>query len=171
MIRYRSYFLSRGVRTSILVLFALLVLLWTINANGQAAKEPARFSNTRSEQVQQPLYKEYRGIYLGMTSQEVRTKLGDPALKGEDQDFYVFSDKETAQIAYNNSHKVVTISIDYVGGVGAPDYRTVVGGELELAPNGSMYRMVRYQQERFWVSYNRSNGPVPTVTITLQQMK
>lgn len=34
----------------------------------------------------------------------------------------------------------------------------------------SLYRMVRYQSQRFWVSYNRTTGPVVIVTITLQKM-
>jgi hypothetical protein len=54
-----------------------------------------------------------KGIRLGMTAQEVRTKLGDPKLKADDQDYYIFSDTESAQFAYDTAHKVVTISIDY----------------------------------------------------------
>jgi outer membrane protein assembly factor BamE (lipoprotein component of BamABCDE complex) len=135
-------------------------------ANAQVRKVKATLTPAITEQ---PLYTEYKGVRLGMTAIEARAKLGTPALKDNDQDYYVFSEKETAQIVYNTAGKVVTISVDYVDGVGAPDYKTVVGGELERMANGSLYRIVRYESQGFWVSYNRSGGPVPMVTITIQK--
>ena len=119
---------------------------------------------------QQPLYKEYRGVRLGMTAAETRAKLGEPAMKSDEQDFYVVSENETVQIAYI-SQKVVTISTDYVGGVGAPDYRSVVGDGLLEKPDGSLFRMVMYNSERFWVTYNKSTSAVPLVTITIGAFK
>jgi hypothetical protein len=107
-----------------------------------------------------------------MTAAEVRTKLGEPAMKSDEQDFYVFSTSETAQIAYNAAQKAVTISTDYNGGVGAPDYKSVVGeGMLLQKPDGSVFRMVMYDSERFWVSYNKSASTVSVVTITIGTMK
>ena len=119
---------------------------------------------------QQPLYREYRGVRLGMTAAEARAKLGEPAFKSDEQDFYVISTNETAQIAYK-AQKVVTISTDYMGGVGAPDYRGVVGEGLLERPDGSLFRMVMYESERFWVSYNKSTSMVPVVTITIGAFK
>ena len=56
-------------------------------------------------------------------------------------DFYVFSDgKEMAQIAYDASHAVKAVSVDYLGGVGAPDYKLVVGPNVDLKPDGSIYK-------------------------------
>ena len=121
-------------------------------------------------QVKQPLYSEYRGVHLGMTAAEVRTKLGEPAYKSDEQDFYVISTTETAQIAYAGQ-KVVTISTDYTAGTGAPDYRSVVGEGLLQRPDGSVFRMVMYDSQRFWVSYNKSTAVVPIVTITIGVMK
>jgi hypothetical protein len=77
------------------------------------------------------------------------------------------SPTETTQIAYNTAQKAVMISTDYTGGVGAPDYRMVVGEGLLEKPDGSVFRMVRYDAERFWVSYNRSASITPVVTITI----
>jgi outer membrane protein assembly factor BamE (lipoprotein component of BamABCDE complex) len=148
----------------------LLLLLGSIVANGQSQAPRARAAKAH-EQVQQPLYKEYRSVRLGMTAAEVRAKLGEPALKSDEQDFYVFSEKETAQVAYDAAQKVVTISIDYAGGVGAPDYKSVVGEGLQQRPDGSVFRMVTYDSERFWVSYNKSGATVPTVTITIGAYK
>ena len=153
-----------------LVLYAigviLLLLLGAIASGQTQAQKVARGHS----QIQQPLYREYRGVRLGMTAAEARAKLGEPAMKSDEQDFYVFSANETAQIVYA-AQKVVTISTDYAGGVGAPDYKSVVGDNLMERPDGSSFRMVLYEAERFWVSYNKSASEVPVVTITIGTLK
>ena len=151
-----------GIRPIELVYFALgviLLLLFAVVANGQ----------TVHSQAQQPLYREYRGVRLGMTAEDTRAKLGAPAMKSDDQDFYIFSANETAQIVYAGQ-KVVTISTDYAGET-APDYKSVVGEGLQQRPDGSLFRMVIYDSERFWVSYNKSVSVMPVVTITIGKMK
>ena len=145
----------------------ILLLLLAAIASGQTQVKKVAMGHS---QIQQPLYREYRGVRLGMTAAEARVKLGEPAMKSDEQDFFVFSANETAQIVYS-AQKVVTISADYSGGVGAPDYKSVVGEGLLQRPDGSMFRMVRYDSERFWVSYNKSASVVPVVTITMGTMK
>jgi hypothetical protein len=121
--------------------------------------------------AEQTLQSEYKGVRLGMTTNEARAKLGEPALKAEDQDYYVFSNTETATVAYDRTHRVVTISVDYQDGVGAPDYRTVVGEDLQAKPDGSLHKMVRRESQGFWVSYSRTApGTVVIVTITIQKL-
>src|SRR5436190_7881895 len=146
----KNKFLSRAVKFSYLVAAFVLVLTWattTISQN-QTTKKIAKF---HSEEVQQPLYTEYRGVRLGMTTEEARAKLGVPTMKSDELDFYAFSANETAQIAYNAAHKVMIISTDYTGGVGAPDYKTVVGTHtLSERPDGSIYQMVHYEAAGFW---------------------
>ena len=143
--------------------------LGLVSANAQTAKARAA-ANAPGEVLQQPLYTDYKGVRLGMTAQEVRSTLGSPTLKGDDQDYFTISDHETAQVGYDAAHKVTTISIDYAGGAGAPDHKAVVGGELEPQPTGSLYRVVRYESLGFWVSYSRTTGSVLIVTITIQKM-
>jgi hypothetical protein len=167
----RRTFLMGTVRVALLTgTFVVLSAVWSPSILGQTAKTSAR-AFAATEAVQQPLYAEYKGVRLGMTDQEVHAKLG-PALKIDDQDFYVFSDTETAQIAYDASRKVTAISVDYVGGVGAPDYKNVVGPSIDIRPDGSMYKIVHYDQLGFWVSYNRTgrNSAVSTVSITIQRL-
>ena len=139
---------------TIFLIGIILLLLLSISVSGQT-----------------PLYREYRGVRLGMTAAEARAKLGEPVMKSIDQDFYVLSGNETAQIVYDKFQKVVTISTDYTAGVGAPDYRTVVGTGLLERPDGSMFRMVQYESLGFWVSYNKSAAGVPVVTITIQMLR
>jgi hypothetical protein len=160
------------IRIVELVFFAIgvvLLLILGVIASGQTKTEAMKVAKAHS-QVQQPLYREYRGVHLGMTAAEARAKLGEPAMKSDEQDFYVFSANETAQIAYS-SQKVITISADYAGGVGAPDYKSVVGETLLQRPDGSLFRMVLYESERFWVSYNKSASVAPLVTITIGTLK
>lgn len=140
-----------------LLIGLLLLLLMAVVAKSQAP---------------QPLYREYRGVRLGMTAAETREKLGTPVMMSNEQDYYVVSSNETAQVAYDAFQKVMTISTDYTGGVGAPDYKAVVGeGMLLQRPDGSLFRMVQYPSAGIWVSYNKSGTTVPIVTITMQIMR
>jgi hypothetical protein len=152
---------------TLLTLVALLLLGTSSAANTSA--QTAR-SNAHGSAVQQPLYTEYRGVRVGMKAQDVRTKLGEPLQKADDMDFYVFSDgKEMAQIAYDASQTVKAVSVDYLGGVGAPDYKLVVGPNVDLQPDGGIYKLVRYDNLGVWVYYNRTGGAAPIVTITIQK--
>ena len=145
----------------------LLLLLAGMVAKGQSVP-----TANGPGQVQQQGYREYRGIRLGMTAAEVRAKLGEPALKSDEQDFFVISANETAQIAYNAAKKAMTISTDYTGGVGAPDYRSVVGeGMLLQRPDGTAFKMVMNDAERFWVTYSKSATTPSIVTITIGAYK
>ena len=159
----------RRLKQSLLrALLVCSVLGLSATTNAQTPKSRAAFRDNDAA-TQKPLYTEYKGVRLGMTDKEVRAKLGNPALADKELDFFVFSDKETGQINYDAARKVTTISIDYADGIGAPDHKAVVGTDLELN-NGSLYKMVRYENLGFWVSYNRTAGPVIIVTITIQKM-
>jgi hypothetical protein len=145
----------------------LFVLVLGTSSRSQTKTPQMKFNKTDS--AENPIiYREYRGVRIGMTMEETRSKLGEPVFKSDDQDVYVFTANETTQVVYNKTRKVTCISTDYLGGVGAPDYRAVVGSELETRRNGSKYKMVRYDNEGFWVSYNQSIGTVPMITVTIQ---
>jgi hypothetical protein len=160
------------LRKVLSVVIAILVIALTgLFISGYAQTQKARVINsTAAAAVQQPLFTEYKGIKLGTSAQEVRAKLGNPVLKDDAMDYFIFTDGVTAQFVYDKSQAVRTISIDYAGGTGAPEGQAVVGTELETRPDGSSYRIVRYPSLGFWVSYNRTAGPVITVTITIQKI-
>lgn len=163
------------IKVTLLVVF--LVALGTgmsVSAQAQGQKSRMPMANAFKEPgaTQQPLYMDYKGVRIGMTADEARAKLGQPALQADDQDYYVFSANETAQVAYNSAHKVITISVDYIGGIGAPDYRNVVGGSIDVKPDGTIYKLVRYEQLGVWVSYNRTaSNSIVNVTITIQKLR
>ena len=161
---------DKGKYLPVLIMFVmstLLVLVW--GANAQAQKSRAAV-NAVPAVTQQPLYTEYKGVRLGMTAEEVRTKLGNPAFMDKELGYFVFSETETVQIGYDAAGKVKIISVDYLNGTAAPAPRAVVGAELETREDGSLYKVVYYENQGFWVSYSRTAGPVIIVTITIQKM-
>lgn len=121
-----------------------------------------------------PVFHEYRGIQIGWLADDVRKKLGNPANKGETEDFYVFGsgDNERCQILYDKAtQKVTTISVDFMNG--ATDVITpqqVFGADVETKPDGSKHKLVRYPKAGFWVSYSRTAGDTPIISVTLQKM-
>jgi hypothetical protein len=147
--------------------FALLLLLalcLSVNSFSQTQKRPGDDEG--------PLFHEYRGVQIGSLADEVRKKLGSPTDKSPEQDFFVFGDKETAQILYDKTGKVVTISVDFMSGAnGVLTPKQLFGGEIEAKPDGSKYRMVRYPKAGCWLSYNRTAGDQPLVTVTLQKIE
>jgi len=114
-------------------------------------------------------FNEFKGVRLGMSADEARKKLGSPANKSDDQDLYTFGDKVTAQVLYKTS-KVVTISIDFMSPNEAPKPMDVVGSDVESRPDGSMHKMVRYPKAGYWVSYSRTAGDSPMVSVTIQKI-
>jgi ethanolamine utilization microcompartment shell protein EutS len=142
-------------------------LVITISAGALAASAQALKASTAA--MQQPLYSDYKGVRLGMPAEEVRAKLGKPALAADDQDYYIISQTEAAQVAYDAAHKVKAISVDFTDGIGAPDYKAVVGPDIEIKADGSTHKLVAYESLGFWVSYSRRPGPPSTVTVTIQR--
>lgn len=112
---------------------------------------------------------EFMGVSIGTSADEVRHKLGAPKDKGDDQDFFVFNEKQTAQVLYDKAHKVVAISADFIAGSDAPTAKSIFGEEIEPKADGSVYKLVRYPKAGYWVSYNRTAGDSPLVTITIQK--
>ena len=115
---------------------------------------------------------DYRGIQLGMLADEVRKKLGEPKDKGDEQDFFIFNDTETAQIVYDKAHKVITISADFLTtGTSVPTAKQVLGAEVEAKADGSVYKLIRFPKAGYWLSYNRTSGNTPLTTVTLQKIQ
>ena len=129
-------------------------------------------NRTTGPAEEEPVFHEYRGVQIGWLADEVRKKLGNPANKDDEQDFYVFGEKETAQFVYDKTtHKVVTISVDFMNGAtGVPTPQQVFGSDVESKADGSRYRMVRYPKAGYWITYNRTPGEAPMISITLQKL-
>ncbi|HWS54144.1 MAG TPA: hypothetical protein VN228_08460 [Pyrinomonadaceae bacterium] len=146
------------------VTLALLTLLVSALAPAAAAQDKP------DKEREEPPFHEYKGVRIGMAADEARKKLGNPADKGEVEDFYSISDSETARIFYDTEKKVFAISIIYVGaGSGVPTAKSVLGTEVEAKPDGSMHQRLDFPKANCWVAYSRTGGDSPLVTITLQK--
>ena len=129
-------------------------------------KQPGETAITRA-----PVYKDFQGVTLGMGADEVRAKLGHLKDKGERQDFFVFSDSQTAQIVYDDEGKVIVISVDYLGKDDtAPSAESVLGEAVQAKQDGSIYQRKRYPEAGYWLAYSRTAGDNPIVTVTMQKM-
>ena len=145
---------------------SLLVISFTIAGVSQA-QTPKRGTALAPEE--DPVFHDYRGVKLGWLADEVRKKLGSPANKGDEQDFYMFGEKETAQVMYDKG-QVSAISVDFMSG--AKEIITpqqVFGADIEAKPDGSKYKLVRYPKAGYWVSYSRTAGDTPIITVTIQK--
>src|SRR6266540_540904 len=138
-------------------------------ANAQTSKRSGAHAADLEESA---LFQDYRGVQLGMTAAEARKKLGDPKDKGDEQDFFVFNESETAQIVYDKTQRVITISADFLtAGDKVPTAKQVFGGDVEAKADGSVYKMIRFPKAGYWLSYNRTSGNSPLITVTLQKIQ
>lgn len=130
----------------------------------------ARAQDKPDDEKNAPPFHEYKGVRIGMPADEARKKLGNPADKGDSQDFYAFSDSESAQVFYDAGKKVFAISVIYAGaGSGAPTAKAVLGTEIEAKSDGSMHQRLDFPKANCWVAYSRTSGDSPLVTVTLQK--
>jgi len=118
-----------------------------------------------------PLFHEYRTVQIGMTAEEVRKKLNNPSDKSDEQDFFIFSDNESAQVFYDKSKKVFAISVNFLNGArDLPTAKLIFGADIPPKPDGSIYKMVRYPKAGCWVSFSRTAGDSPLTTVTVQKI-
>lgn len=149
---------------------ATLVGICLFLAGSSASAQTTRKTSAAADD---PVFLEYRGIQIGWLADEVRKKLGNPADKGDEQDLFVFGEKETCQVIYDKTtRKVTAISVDFLNGASSViTPQQVFGSDVEAKADGSKYKLVRYPKAGYWVSYNRTAGETPMITITMQKLQ
>lgn len=148
------------VRVTVFLLFVLCVFVASVNAQ-----------NTDKKNL--PVWQSYKNVAIGMTADEVRAKLGAPKSEDAEGFFYIFSDTENAQILLDSGKKVRTISVVFTAEHNtAPSFADVFGktAELQPKPDGSIYKMVKYEDAGYWISYSRMAGEKAMVIVMLQKM-
>jgi hypothetical protein len=115
--------------------------------------------------------KEYRGMFIGSERDQVRQKLGDPKDEFPAEDSFELSDNESVRVFYDDAKKVKAIVVTYSGKLdSAPKPNDVLGEAIEPKPDGGIYKMVRFEDKGFWVSYMKISGDNPSIIITVQSM-
>jgi len=151
--------------------FWLLVVI-SLTTAGVSLAQTTRKPTGGAPREEDPIFLDYRGVKIGWVADEVRKKLGSPANKGDEQDYYRFSDNESCQILYDKAtSKVTAISVDFING--AREIITpqqVFGSDFEAKPDGSKYKLVRYPKAGYWVSYSKTAGDTPIITVTIQKL-
>ena len=141
--------------------FLLILLLLIFSVSGQAQTTDA------------PAMKDYKGVKIGMTADEVREKLGKAKSEDKDGFFYVFSDDEMAQILLDADQKVNVISVTYSGDFqNPPSCEDVFGKGIqpETKPSGTLYKRIMFPKNGYWVAYSRTAGDKPTVSVMFNKM-
>jgi hypothetical protein len=115
--------------------------------------------------------KEYRGVFIGTERDQVHSKLGKPKDEFKGEDNFEISENEVVRVFYDDVSKVKAIVVTYSGNIdAAPKPNDVVGEPVAARPDGGMYKMVRFENKGFWVSYVKIAGDSPSIIITVQSM-
>ena len=163
---FRVYFRLSSSRLQGVFLFSCVVIVLLLTASPAAAQGSKGSITTPEENGFQ-----FRGVKIGMATDEARKKLGSPRDKSPEQDFYVFNDNEAVQIYYEKG-AVSAIAIDYMSGANSvPSPKDVLGADAQAKPDGSIHKVVRYPKAGYWVSYSRTAGTEPTITVTMQKIQ
>jgi hypothetical protein len=156
----------------------LIIGLNFTSIRGQQIKPTSAINKTipstaarSNDSLRGPKFSEYKGVRIGMGADEVRQKLGKSRDKDEKEDLYVFSDNESAQVFYDDKQLVYAISVDYTGKEAAPAPADILGQDVTPKADGSIYQMQQYVDAGYWVSYNRTAGDSPVVTVTMQRLQ
>lgn len=148
------------------ILFSCVVIVLLLTASTASAQRSKGSIDTPAENGFQ-----FRGVKIGMGTDDARKKLGSPREKSPEQDFYLFNDNEAVQIYYEKG-AVSAIAIDYMTGANSiPSAKDVLGADADAKADGSIHKVVRYPKAGYWVSYSRTAGAEPTITITMQKIQ
>ena len=158
------------------VLFSCVVIVLLLTASIAAAQgskgsiAAAQGSKGSITAPEENVFK-FRGVTIGMATDDARKKLGSPREKSPEQDFYLFNENEAVQIYYVKG-SVSAVSIDYMSGANSiPSAKDVLGADADAKADGSIHKVVRYPKAGYWVSYSRTAGNEPTITITMQKIQ
>jgi hypothetical protein len=143
----------------------------TENMPGTEAVSENKAVAEATTQAPQPLIGDIKGITLGMTADEVKSKLGKPETSDASTMYYDLNKGESVQLQLDSDKKVVMVAAMYTGNkADAPDVAEVFGSDVKIVPrkDSRIYKLVRYPAAGYWVAYDRlqlDSGPMTTVTI------
>jgi len=151
-----------------IVLCLTVCLTWLSGVS--LAKPPVSLVQTVPPEGTDPLYSEFKGVKIGMDVAAVKKKLGSPSSKGEGQNVYSINSNNTVQVFYDKTNVVYGILVSYLRVNDAPEAKSVLGVDVPVKPDGSMFGLIKYPRNGYSVSYVRSAGVDPIVSIGIQRI-
>ena len=119
----------------------------------------------------EPAFKDYKGVRIGMSADEVAEKLGEPAVKDENEGVFLISDVEMVQVLYDKAGGVSALSITYSAEhTNPPTPQAILGEDVNADADGRIYKLIRYPESGYWVAYSRTAGATPVVSVTMNKM-
>ena len=178
MISVSTYrYLRMFVEVTVFALLTVAAVLLLSSVSGaqtpsRRPQQPVAQPVLPAAQTPEPIYREYRGVQIGMSKEQVRQKLGTPGDVSDRQDFFNLSGVESAQVFYDAQARVMAVSVNYLGeGSGAPAPEKIFGSAVQVNDDGSIYKLVRYERAGYLIVYSRSGGDAPPlVTVTIQKL-
>ena len=118
-----------------------------------------------------PPYTGYKGVTIGLKTDEARTKLGTPKDKSDAQDYFEISGSESVQVFYDAAKNVTAVTVTYRGKLeSAPTAMSIFGEDATANADGGIFKMVRYPKAGFWISYNKIPGSDGLIMVALQKL-
>ena len=140
---------------------------FTSNINTQSRQKKV----VETDPATEPTFKDYKGVRIGMSADEVAEKLGEPEVKDENEAVFLISDFEMVQVLYDLTGGVKAISITYSAEhPNPPTALAVLGEDVAANADGRIYKLVRYPELGYWVAYSRTAGEPPVVSVTMNKM-
>lgn len=128
----------------------------------RSAQEPANGSLK--------VMREYKGVKLGLSRDQVHTALGKPETTSDNLEDYHLSGDDSLTVHFENG-EVKAITISFLEAKNAPAMKEVVGETPEISQleNGATLARTNVTGEKFWVSYYKSkDGSTTRITISHQ---
>ena len=109
------------------------------------------------------------GIELGMTAKQVKEKLGKAEVEDATGLVFDLDNGVSMQIGLDEDKKVRTVAATYPdASKGAPSITDIFGSSVEKS-DGDVYKMERYPEAGFWISYSRTNSKEKPMTIIMMR--
>ena len=153
--------------------------LFAVGANGQTvavANQPASLTTKDptppAKKTSLPAMTEFRKVSIGLPADKVKELWGKAKVEDKDGFLFELSDSETAQVRLGPDQKVTAIAITFTGSKNAPTLVEVFGegAKPDNSQNGTVYKMVRYPDAGYWVSYFAGSGDNAVTTLTIQKL-
>ena len=164
----RNFHFGYGI--SVVVIMTIGLIITDRSVSARRSEHIANTLPTPATTERSP-FAEYRGVTIGMAADDLRKKLGVPKDKSDAQDFYAFSENESAQFYYDDAHHLMAIMITFMGDLKtAPTPKDVFGEAVPAKPDGGVSKMVRFPKAGYWISYNRGGGSDAILSIAIQKI-